>query len=792
MCSSCAVCQCVGKSSDIIVEGMPWNWQGRGEESTDQGGSRGSYEEAKVAHAWPKYEAEYLAKRLSHAAGKYNPDGPIGPATKEVAQHVYFEKISEDYKQEADECLKSEFTQWLQGNHADNTQRSVYKNEPGKPVRRGVFRSEAQKPSEPMRESWRPTWWGKTQLTHLPGVREYLFQQREHQNEADFRMNMLAEAGPQDLEQAWVYFKHWVKGRPVAPEVCMSLPKGAPGEIGDGRIIPASMKSWRAQVQDRDRTGPLLRGRFFGGGTTGGAAFSNAASDSAQFGASMDAEDTGNPEQTLAEELQEMQNELSNTIKSQQERIKQLESAATSAPPDASAELEAELGELRSSLASEKEARDGDRVAAAKRGEEFRVQIEAQYNQLSEQASIAINELDAQLGIETQNRLAVEARLENNNNAARAQFEGLSLELGVARQQVGVLQTETVRAAASHAEEVKQMAQHAQEEMLAKARLAQEEMLATHKLYQQAGVEQQAILEQKFASALMAQKEQADRRINDFMLLQQQLRQDEQYAMANSIEEWKQSTETWKAMNLEEVNSFYQAAMHALKEANDVIKNTVKPTSQAELDALVNDHLNALLKGAKAAADSGGRLVISAGGESDPVVKKGELDIAAKLKPAEDAYLSHMKKLYDAKTKNAPATVILDLLKDNVDLVTKGDDVGFTTTNAMSTLMAIKERVKTRRKGRRGAFGHTEKRQATIKRKVEDDEAPDDDATLAYGGSDDDDATIIGDITPPTDAAFADVEIVGEVRKPKPGSQARVNFDIGEAQGRGDFVDLGD
>ena len=33
-------------------------------------------------------------------------------------------------------------------------------------------------------------------------------------------MNLLAEHGPQDLKSAWMYFKHWVKGRPVGPETC--------------------------------------------------------------------------------------------------------------------------------------------------------------------------------------------------------------------------------------------------------------------------------------------------------------------------------------------------------------------------------------------------------------------------------------------------------------------------------------------------------------------------------------------------------------------------------------------
>lgn len=35
-------------------------------------------------------------------------------------------------------------------------------------------------------------------------------------------MNLLAHYGPHDLESAWMYFKHWVKGRPVRPDVQMT------------------------------------------------------------------------------------------------------------------------------------------------------------------------------------------------------------------------------------------------------------------------------------------------------------------------------------------------------------------------------------------------------------------------------------------------------------------------------------------------------------------------------------------------------------------------------------------
>ena len=221
---------------------MPWNWQGRGSTSTELGGTRGSYEEAKIAHAWPNYEAEYLAKRLEEGGGKYA-KGPGGKAPTEIASFVYYDKVTDDYKQEADECLKKEFNQWLAGEHPDNDKRTLYENAAGKPVRKAVYREKGEEPGQPLKNEWRPTHWGKAQLTHLPGVREYLREQSESAAKNEFAMNLLAEHGPQNLEEAWMYFKHWVKGRPVGPEICMTL-RGTPGYKSiAGRIPPDNEKS---------------------------------------------------------------------------------------------------------------------------------------------------------------------------------------------------------------------------------------------------------------------------------------------------------------------------------------------------------------------------------------------------------------------------------------------------------------------------------------------------------------------------------------------------------------------
>ena len=97
---------------------MPWGWAKRGPAEPVHGGSRGTPEEAKIAHAWPKYEAAFLKDRLQYGGGKYGPTGALDPG---VAEYVYYDKISEDYKSEADENLRKEFNDWLQGKHHENT-----------------------------------------------------------------------------------------------------------------------------------------------------------------------------------------------------------------------------------------------------------------------------------------------------------------------------------------------------------------------------------------------------------------------------------------------------------------------------------------------------------------------------------------------------------------------------------------------------------------------------------------------------------------------------------------------
>ena len=184
---------------------MPWGWTPRAA-SVDNGGAIGTPAEARQTTTWPTYEAQYLHNALKGDRGKYSHELPS------QRDAIYLDKVTDNYKEEAEDALKAEFDLWLQGRHPQHNDltNNTYENEPHKPTRKHVYGPEAGT----VRDDWNHTDWGQKQLTHLPGVREYLRGQALRANSADVQMNLLAEHGPQDIEEAWMYFKHWVKGRP--------------------------------------------------------------------------------------------------------------------------------------------------------------------------------------------------------------------------------------------------------------------------------------------------------------------------------------------------------------------------------------------------------------------------------------------------------------------------------------------------------------------------------------------------------------------------------------------------
>ena len=189
------------------------------------GGPIGSMREAKTVASYPNYDAAYLAKRLGAKNPKalernrYLSSGQFNTAQKEL---VYLQNATKGYEAEAEECLKKEFKDWLAGTHEDNYMPKVYDNTKGGAIRRDM--------SGHQLDNWKPTWWGPHQLTYLPGVREYLREQATLADKNSLDMNKLAHLGPQNVEEAWAYFKHWVKGRPVGPEECL---RDSAKSIGD-------------------------------------------------------------------------------------------------------------------------------------------------------------------------------------------------------------------------------------------------------------------------------------------------------------------------------------------------------------------------------------------------------------------------------------------------------------------------------------------------------------------------------------------------------------------------------
>lgn len=216
---------------------MSWKWGnasfasgGYRNSSVPVGGGRvGSVAEAGEKKTWPEYDAQYLKHALNKADRKYSSAGLLNTdgEVDETLRHVYLDNVSRNYKNEAEQALKQEFELWLQGIHPANNGDNLYSNGEGRPVRRWTYQQNGVGggAAGDIRDGWRHTNWGKAQLTHLPGVRPYLRAQYEDGMNDEIKMNMLAEHGPQDLDQAWMYFKHWVKGRPVSDATPLVIPR---------------------------------------------------------------------------------------------------------------------------------------------------------------------------------------------------------------------------------------------------------------------------------------------------------------------------------------------------------------------------------------------------------------------------------------------------------------------------------------------------------------------------------------------------------------------------------------
>jgi hypothetical protein len=229
----------------------------RGSQSVAVGGPIGSLKDAKTMSSNPNYDAAYLASRLG--ATPSDPNQPLDYQMRDrynnaivdgmddVQKTVYLQNAVKGYEAEAEECLKKEFKSWLSGEHIDNAHPQPYLNGPGRLQRRDAR-------GLPLDE-WRPTWWGTQKLTHLDGVKEYLRKDSIDADKENFKMNMLAQFGPQNLDEAWAYFKYWVKGRPVGAEKCIAL--GGPD--GNERVFESQFRPPTTQMQPIDERASYFR-----------------------------------------------------------------------------------------------------------------------------------------------------------------------------------------------------------------------------------------------------------------------------------------------------------------------------------------------------------------------------------------------------------------------------------------------------------------------------------------------------------------------------------------------------
>ena len=124
---------------------------------------------------------------------------------------------------DAEACLKQEFKLWLEGIHpvhnAAQTDRTPHNSDPHKRramQKRHIFPKTQDLMLKP-HDEWRDTPWGNASLSSLPGVRQYLTAGKWAETEQDAQMNLLAEYGPNNIDEAWTYFKYWVKGAPMGP-----------------------------------------------------------------------------------------------------------------------------------------------------------------------------------------------------------------------------------------------------------------------------------------------------------------------------------------------------------------------------------------------------------------------------------------------------------------------------------------------------------------------------------------------------------------------------------------------
>jgi hypothetical protein len=164
------------------------------------------------------------------------------------------EKLAEGLEEKLDAQLELEFKQWLTGKHPKNCAPAFERQAEVM----DVIRDETNNYNPPFDPHGSPrqfahTWWRTNDLKHLPGVRDYLDVDERQLRDEKVKMSKLAYFGPQNIEEAWMYFKTFVKKLDNSPDGCSFDPL----EGNDWRNYPANQGD-PTDKSDLDLVGGIL------------------------------------------------------------------------------------------------------------------------------------------------------------------------------------------------------------------------------------------------------------------------------------------------------------------------------------------------------------------------------------------------------------------------------------------------------------------------------------------------------------------------------------------------------
>lgn len=188
----------------------PWGWNGRNKTA--------SISDGRVTQANKELELKLLEERID----KKNAERVLGRDPRfriDAADKFYTNEVLADYKQQADEQMKCDFEQWLIGqseHNSDSTRSCSIMPLTKEQVNERLMATEENEPSQlcdpHQKIKVRHTPWGNAPLTHLPGVRDYLAKETTKRSEFEKRISELSMFGPQNVEDAWLYYKYLVRG----------------------------------------------------------------------------------------------------------------------------------------------------------------------------------------------------------------------------------------------------------------------------------------------------------------------------------------------------------------------------------------------------------------------------------------------------------------------------------------------------------------------------------------------------------------------------------------------------